>query len=183
MEKITELPNQPGDYREVLKQTQRILAWSTYQESLKDVDQKVLEQFQATITGLRTALWVRSAIYLIQFLIMALILFLSSLRATQVGQNAELLWGIAFGSLILLAILLYRNPLPSMNHIIVDLARIQIILQGYIRQVNQVDVSFKQAILEDKIDLKSLEKSLKQIQVIIDNNIESLLQFLEEMHL
>ena len=180
MEKKTDHPN---NFDETLKQTQRMLAWSSYQDSLKDVDQQVLEQFQATITSLRTAIWVRSGIYLIQFLTVSLILFWSLQLASQIGQSKEWILGIAFGSLIIIGILLFRNPLPSINQILVDMARIQIILQAYLRQVNQVDATFKLALLEGMVDARSLGKSLKQIQIIIDNNVETLLQFLEEMHL
>ena len=181
MEKKNGLPNQSD---EVLQQTQRILSWSAYQESLRDVDQKVLDQFQATITSLRRTIWVRSGIYLIQFLVIALILIWSLQQAMTIDQSERWwIWSIAIGSLLMLAILLFRNPLPSISHHLVDLARIQIILQGYSRQINQVDASFKQMLLEDKIEARGLEKSIRQIQIIIDGNVESLLQFLEEMHL
>jgi hypothetical protein len=85
--------------------------------------------------------------------------------------------------LFFLAILLFRNPILTMNRILVDLARIQIILQGYTRQVNQVDATFKQAFLEKKVEIRTVGRSLEQIQKVIDGNIESLLQFMEEMNI
>lgn len=50
-------PSSPSaqDHNEVLQQTQRLLTWSAYQESLKDVDREVLEQFHQTISSLLKA--------------------------------------------------------------------------------------------------------------------------------
>src|SRR5689334_17039291 len=56
MNKGSRRPSAP-DPKEALEQTQRLLAWSAYQESLKEVDQKALRQFQLTVTSLRTASW------------------------------------------------------------------------------------------------------------------------------
>jgi hypothetical protein len=97
---------------------------------------------------------------------------------SPINNSASL---IALASLALLGLLIYRNPLQSINRTFIDLARVQIILQGYHRQVNQIDATFKQALLENQIDQETQAKFLAQIQHIIDANVESLLQFIEEM--
>jgi len=167
---------------EALQQTQRLLAWSAYQESLREVDREVLQQFQKTIGSLRAALWLKAGIYLIQFAVVALALFWSLREAVQTGSTQPWVWLVTLGSLLLLGVLLFRNPVESLNRILVDLARIQIVLQGYSRQVNQVDAAFKQALLENRVDLKYLNQAIEHIQKVIDNNIESLLQFMEDLH-
>ncbi len=175
----TPLP-EPND---AIQQTHRLLAWSAYQESLKDVDREVLQQFQKTIASLRTALWLRAGFYLIQFAVITLALFWSLSKSLQIGATQPWVWLVALGNLILLGVLLFRNPVESLNHILVDLARIQIVLQGYSRQISQVDAMFKQALLANRVDQKYLNQSMEHIQKVIDSNIESLLQFMEELHL
>jgi len=179
------MANHPGsstqDHNEVLQQTQRLLTWSAYQESLKEVDREVLQQFHLTISSLRSALWIKVGIYLLQFLVVSAALFFGLSQTLQAKPAEPWAWVVSLGCLLLLAILLMRNPIQSINHTLVDLARVQIILQGYTRQINQVDAIFKQAFLERTIGVRTVSKSLEQIQRVIDGNVESLLQFLEEM--
>ena len=175
-------PIQEEGANQALQQTQRMLAWSAYEESLKEIDRKILEQFQQTITNLRKALWVNVCTYLAQFLILSLVLFYGLNRALQ-GTQAEIWpWVVALGSLVLLGVLLFRNPIRVINRSLVDLTRIQIILQGYNHQLHQVDATFKLALLTNTIDMAKVGKSLEHIQTIMDGNIESLIQFLDEMH-
>lgn len=166
---------------ETLRYTQRLLAWSAYQESLRDTDQKILQQFQATISSLRVALWIKALTYILQIVIVGAAFFISNRQVMQ--SNVGLNWPglISLVSLGLFGFLLYRNPVQSINRTLVDLARVQVILQGYQRQINQVDAAFKQALLENELDPENFGKSLDQIQRVIDANVESLLQFLEEM--
>ena len=180
------MPNHPPnpstqDHNEVLQQTQRLLTWSAYQESIKEVDREVLAQFHLTISSLRRALWIKVGIYLLQFAVVSLILFFGLFQTLQTKPSDPWAWIVSLVGLVLLVILLVRNPLHAINHTLVDLARVQIILQGYTRQINQVDAIFKQAFLEKTIGVKTVGKSLEQIQRVIDGNVESLLQFLEEM--
>jgi hypothetical protein len=173
--------NIPPEDNEMLQQTQRLLTWTAYQESLKEVDQKVLQQFQLTISSLRASLWIRVGIYSLQFIIFSIALFIGLFQVKKSPAENTLGVIISLVSLLFLVILLFRNPVLSMNRNLVDLARVQIILQGYTRQINQVDATFKQALLEKKVEIKTVSKSLEQIQKVIDGNIESLLQFMEEM--
>ncbi len=172
--------NLSGQPNEALQQTQRLLAWSAYQESLRASDRIIIEQVQTAIGNLRTALWVKAGTYLLQLGIIGAAFFISSQYAivSPVNNSASL---IALVSLALFGLLLYRNPLQSVNRTFIDLARVQIILQGYQRQINQIDATFKQALLENQIDQEAQAKFLNQIQHIIDANVESLLQFIEEI--
>jgi hypothetical protein len=164
---------------QVLQQTQRLIAWSAYEASLKYVDQEILNQYRLTINHLRTSLWVQSGTYIVQLLVTSSVLLYSLGENLQASEVDPLIWTISLASLTLLGILIFRNPIRSLNRTMVDLTRIQIILQGYIRQINQVDAIFKQAFLEDKMDVKNVSKSLDHIQRLIDANVESLLQFLD----
>lgn len=168
---------------DALQQTQRLLAWSAYQESLKEVDRQVLSQFQAAIANLRASVWIKAGIYLAQFSTVSVGLFWTIHIATDSNRGQPWIWAIPFACLALIGVLLFRNPIESINRTLVDLTRVQIILQGYNRQVNQLDAIFKQALLDNTIDMESIEVSLNHIQKMIDGNIESLLQFLDELHL
>lgn len=174
-------PSSYSESNEALEQTQRLLTWSAYQESLREVDQQALQQFRLTVSSLRTALWIRVGIYVLQLVVVsaALIIGLLKIQPSPSENIPGLI--ISFVSFLLLAILLFRSPIASMNRNLVDLARIQIILQGYTRQINQVDAVFKQAFLEKEVAIKTVVDSLAQVQKVIDGNVESLLQFLEEM--
>jgi len=165
---------------EILQQTQRLLAWRDYQDSLKNVDQEVLKQLQITTSHLRVSLWTKVITYIFQFTVISIALFFSlreSLKTSQVNSET---WVISLISLVLLGILLFRNPIHSINQTHVDLVRVQIVLQGYARQINQVDAIFKQALLENNMDIRNVSKSLDHLQRVIDGNVESLLQILDE---
>jgi hypothetical protein len=168
--------------QEMLQQTQRLLAWSAYEESLREVDQKAVHQFELTVTSLRMALWMTVGIYATQFIVVSVSLFIGLNYAIHSGTGDWVGIAISVISFMLLLILLFRSPIHSINRVVVDLARVQIILQGYTRQINQVDATFKQAFLEKKVEIKNLTTYLGQIQQIIDGNVESLLQFLQGMH-
>lgn len=173
----------PSKESEMLQQTQLLLAWSAYQESLREVDQKALQQFQMTVNSLRMALWIRVSLYILQFVVATVVLFIALFQVNAAPSGNYTGLGILAVSFVLLIILLFRNPIQSMNGMLVDLARVQIILQGYTRQINQIDATFKQAFLEKKVELKTVSKSLAEVQKVIDGNIESLLQFMEETHI
>lgn len=147
------------------------------------MDQKALQQFQLTVSNLRSALWVRVAIYLVQLLVLSIALILGLLQVRHFPSDKFLGLAISAVSFLLLAILLFRNPVPAVHRNLVDLARLQIILQGYTRQINQVDAVFKQAFLERRVETETVVHSLAQVQKVIDGNLENLLQFLEEMQL
>lgn len=173
----------PPESNEPLQQTQRILAWSAYQEALKVVDREVLQQFQATISSLRMSLWIKVGTYVLQLVIVSAVLFFGITQVLQSSTEKYLGWLISLVGLFLLAILVFRNPVQSIQHFLVDLARVQIIMQGCNRQLNQIDAVFKQAFLDKKVDMRTVEKYLAQVQKVVDGNLESLLQFMEEMRL
>ena len=168
-------------HEKMLRYTQRMLAWNAYQESLRESDRVIIAQVQASIHSLRTGLWVRAGTYVLQLGILGGAFFVSSQHALVTTANINFSSLIALISLVLLGLLLYRNPLQTINRTLIELARVQVILQGYQRQVNQIDAVFKQSLLENEIDQETLTHSLEQIQRIIDANVESLLQFIEEM--
>lgn len=174
-------PSSSSQTNEILQQTQRLLAWRDYQDSLKNVDQEVLKQLQTTTSHLRAYLWVKALTYIFQFSVISAVLFFSLRENLQVSQDKPWVWAVSFISLVLLGVLLFRNPIQSINQTFVDLVRVQIVLQGYSRQINQVDAVFKQAFLENKMDIKSVSKSLDHLQKVMDGNVESLLQLLDEM--
>jgi len=179
--KLPDLESKKVKSEKMVRYTQRMLAWSAYQESLRESDRIIVTQVEASIHNLRTGLWVRAGTYLLQISILGGAFFVSSQHALVTTANINFSSLIALVSLVLLGLLLYRNPLQTINRTLIELARVQIILQGYQRQVNQIDAVFKQSLLENEIDQETLAHSLEQIQRIIDANVESLLQFIEEM--
>ena len=166
---------------DALQQTQRFLAWSAYQEALKEIDQKASQQFQTTVSSLRTALWIRLGTHILQVVVVSIALFVGLFQVESSTSVNYVGIGTMVASFLLLTLLLFRNPIPSINRILVDLTRVQIILQGYVRQMHQIDAVFKQAFLEKEVDIGNVSRSLAHVQKVVDGNLESLLQFLEEM--
>lgn len=164
-----------------LQQTQRLLVWNAYHESLKEADRKILGQFQETSANLRTSLWVNVGIYIVQFLVVSLVLFYGLRQSMQSLSGDMRPWLVVLISLVLLGILLFRNPIRSIDRTSVNMARIQIILQGYNRQLQQIDAIFKQELLTQPTEMVKTDKSLERIQATIDGNVESLIQLMEEM--
>lgn len=158
---------------------------STYTDLLKDADQRSINQvenftkrigniYEGTLFGFGVAIIAVGIIFVI-----SLVLVLSD-SATTFQRN----FGVAGLplSLIFLLILIYRTPLKAARQVVGEVLKMQVIYLGYLRQINQIDIGFKQTFIStEKITPKKFQDTLNQTQQIIDNAIEDINLLLEEL--
>jgi uncharacterized membrane protein YkvI len=142
-----------------------------------------MDQFQQTVSTLRFTFLLNILIYASIFIFLIIAFFYGS--KLTLDDSGQPIWGgaIAITSLIVLGIMIYRNPVREITQIAGDLAKVQIILQGYNRQINQVDTAFKQAVLSGTLNVTMLNKSLDHLQEAIDNNVENITHSMEDIEL
>lgn len=170
----------PQNTDNTIRRIQQLLAWNTYQTSLNKLDSETFQEFQQTIKDLHDVLWIQVIIFGLEFIVITGVLIWGLGQITQ--NTSNYLWGgcITLISLFLLGLMFYRNPVKETKRVVLAITRIQIILQGYARQLHQGDAIFKQTLSADTIDPKALKKSLKQIQASIDDNLENLIQSFDD---
>jgi len=88
---------------------------------------------------------------------------------------------IAVIGLIVLLIILFRNPLKGVQRSLSNLTKTQIIFHGYVRQVIQIDTTYKQTIFSDEpIDLKEMLKAIYNIQEAVEQSVDEVSRSMEE---
>jgi hypothetical protein len=183
MEKRSRNRTPPNRSKATTGPEQGILAWTTYQETLRKLDKNLMSQFEKTMSSLRFTFLVNTIVYVLFFVFLVCAFIYGSEPALNNSEQSIFGGVIAIVCLVLLGIMIFRNPVREFAKITRDLAKIQIILQGYNRQLNQVDAAFKQAVLSGDLNVTILSRSVEHLQQIIDNNVESLTSSLEDINL
>lgn len=164
-------------------QMQRLLSWSSYNDFLEDTDSKLLAQYQKTIRQLQVAFWMN--------VIMSGVIFVLSIASIiygiifmQESDPSDIVIGgsIAAIGLIIILIILYRSPFNNIRHSTSNMAKISIILMGFVRQINQVDMAYKQVLFtSSQVDPKETHKTIQSIQEIVEQSVDEVSRSLENM--
>lgn len=154
-------------------QTPGPLLYGLYNDSIRNADNKILDQIKKTVSGTRSVFGIHIASYIIFFLLI-IILQIYGLKRTFENQGDIIGICLSLISLLALFIIVYRNPMKELNHSILDLTKNQVVFLGFIREMNQIDIFFMQSLLEGSMDSKKGGKSLQKIQNLVDSYIESL---------
>ena len=84
--------------------------------------------------------------------------------------------------IILLLIMVNRDPVRRVNHFVNNLARLNIGFTGYVRQIQQVDATFRGMYLStNEFTIDQMEQTLERIQDSMDNALENVSQIMDEM--
>ncbi|HSF81050.1 MAG TPA: hypothetical protein VLA49_07445, partial [Anaerolineales bacterium] len=155
-------------------QMQRLLSWSTYNDFLKDTDEKLLAQYQKTIRHLQVAFWM-SVIMSGLLFILAVVFLIFGVNLFVRSADWQRYSGVAI-SIISLAVLfyvLYRNPISNIRHSTSNMAKISIILMGYVRQLNQIDIAYKQVLFSSsQVDPEETRKTIQSIQEVVEQSVD-----------
>lgn len=117
------------------------------QEFLKIVEEsnkKVLQQLDLIHHQMRVTFWVSLVLYILGILlgIVAIIVGISLINGiTNLTSRQYTGVGLVIAGLILLILMLFRNPFRSFRHTIATLLRTNMIMLGFLYQINQVNSS------------------------------------------
>ena len=164
-------------------QMQRLLSWSAYNDFLKETDNKLLTQYQKTIRHLQVAFWM-SAIISGSLFILAIIFLIFGVNLFVQTDEWQRYSGIAISaiSLVVLFYVLYRNPISNIRHSTSNMAKTSIILMGYVRQINQIDIAYKQVLFSSsKVDPEETRKTIQSIQEVVEQSVDEVIRSLEKI--
>ncbi len=177
--------HQQDDFIRWSAYSERSKAVSDYTEILKDADKRSViqvEKFSKSVQSIY--LFILGTYSITTFTVLVVFgVFLSFLLAsTENNEKIPLSIIGIFISLFILLILVYRNPMKSARQVIGEFIKMQIIYLGYLRQVNQIDMGFKQTYLTTKrVKPQQLKKTFSQTQHVIENAIDDINLLLEEL--
>lgn len=169
--------------------------WSTFSERSKSIDaysdilkeadkqsiiqvanftRRVENFYQGTLVGYRVALAAVGIVFIISILFILI-------ESTSDLQKSLGIFGIPL-SLIIFVILVYRTPLKSARQVMAEVIKMQVIYLGYLRQLNQIDMGFKQAfITSQRLTPKQFQETFTQTQQLLDNALDDINLLLEEL--
>jgi HEAT repeat protein len=131
-------------------QAQRTQALDTYTQLLGDADKQIMAQFNQLMAQARAGFTMSMTMHGVIFAIGVVVLSFSLYVALSQGfETFERYVGIgaAIGSLGTLLLLFYRDPLKNIRESVTNLVKVNVIFLGYVRQINQIDATFKHLFL------------------------------------
>jgi hypothetical protein len=156
-----------------------------YTEKLKIADENIMNRFQNTTRRFDMVFWL-DVISSILIIGISLVLMTYSLRYILNSDNTDptnkiLGSGGILVSFGILVVILSRNPLKQIRATVADLVKMNVIFMGYVRQINQIDMTFKVLFEDNGADLASMEKTVRQIRETVEQTIDNVSRALEEL--
>lgn len=171
--------------RSAFLQFEKLRATEAYFQSLQGANERSLQYFRETIYHTSFAFLSSIILYALTYLI--------SLSAIVVGlillfdeTNRREFWagGCIMGGIILLIIMINRDPIRNSYHLINNLARLNIVFTGYVRQIHQIDATFRGMYMDiDHFELDQMEAVSLRIQEAMENALEGVNRTLEDLYL
>lgn len=157
-------------------QAQRTKAVEKYTEMLGKADEQIMQQFNSLInqaqTGFRLSMWMHGIIFGLGVIVLAASLYVAlSGRFDEFERYVGL--STAAGSLGTLLFLFYKDPLQNIRHSVTNLVKVNVVFLGYMRQINQIDATFKQMFLSSAdFGTTQMRETVEQIQVAVKQTMD-----------
>ncbi len=167
-------------------QAQRTQAVAQYTQLLGDADQKIMLQFESLMARARLAFTVSMVMHGTIFGLGVITLLASIYIATGSGQDAleRAILGVggAGGSLAVLLVLFYRNPFRNITQSVINLVKVNVVFLGYIRQINQIDATFKQLFLAaGGFSATQMKETVAEIELTVHKTLDKVRLYLEDI--
>jgi HEAT repeat protein len=163
-------------------QRQREEALKAYSDILKSADNQIMTQFEGLIKQARLAfsmsMWMHGVIFGVGVIVLSISLYVAMAQGFETFERFIGI-GTAAGSLTMLLALFYRDPLKNIHQSVSNLLKVNVVFTGYMRQINQIDASFKQLFLSaggfGTVDMK---QTVDQIQDSVKETMEGVKAYL-----
>jgi hypothetical protein len=173
----------------------RMSTLDSYSQQLADVDRQVTRLVQRTVSQTTVSYWVTFVLYVMSFVIaIGLVgfgLYFTFLQKQNNMIDEASLNAVDFsiagilciaGGLITILVILNRNPLKNMRYLMSNMIKLNVVFSGYIRQIHQVDLVFKNLFVnKGDIATDELEEMFGYLQDAVDEAMSAISQTLNEI--
>src|SRR6185295_9722753 len=136
----------------------------------------VQKQMEGLIEQAKYGIQVSMIMHVTIFIIGVIVLLGSAYLVFGQGFEAVQRWvGAAggTGALATLLLLFYRNPLQNIRASVSSLMEVDVIFRGYIRQLNQIDATFKHMFLGgNSFGTSQMKETVEQIQSTVKSTLD-----------
>jgi HEAT repeat protein len=163
-------------------QAQRAKAVDTYTTLLGNADQQVMEQFNRLMVqaqrGFLLSLWMHGIIFGVGVVVLVASLYVALSQGFGTFERYVGV-GTAVGSLGTLLLLFYKDPLKNIRGSVTGLVKVNVVFLGYVRQINQIDATFKQLFLASAgFGVDQMKQTVEQIQDSVRKTMEEVKSYL-----
>lgn len=148
-----------------------------YTKILNTTDQEVSGHFNSLMGRAHEAFSLQMMMHKVIFVLGILVLLLglyTSLSEGSIGIRLYMgLFATGGGGLTVIR-LFYRGPLKDIKKNMEDLLEITVLFLGYVRQLNQIDASFKQVFLRDDFTLLLMKETVTQLQDTVTKTMDAI---------
>ncbi len=166
-------------------QFEKIRVTEAYYRSLQEANQDTLKHFQSTLHNSSIAYIVSITTFALTYLV-AIVSIIIGFVFLFIRPNNNQLWagGCVAGGIILLIIMINRDPIQKAYTFINNLTRLNVVYTGFIRQIHQVDAAFGGMFLyAEGFDMDKVEEMLLRSQGAVNSTLESINQIMDEVDL
>lgn len=156
-----------------------------YTKMLSRADHQAMLQFGHLMRHAKIAFRISMTMHSLFFL-MGVALFVAGLVAAFRGMvTAENLFAVlgttAVGALMTWSTLFYKDPIKHIGRSVDRLVKVNVVFLGYIRQINQIDATFKQMFLDPtRFGLQQMERTVGSIESAVAQTLQIVDQYLDE---
>lgn len=163
-------------------QAQQALVVNKYTELLGKADERIMEQFENLMGRARIAfkmtMWMHGIIFGLGVITLAVSLGIAFWDGFETYVSYVGTVG-AVGSLAVLLALFYRNPLENIGTSVTNLVKVNVVFLGYIRQINQIDATFKQLFLTPSgFTTKEMKETVDEIEEAVTKTLQKVQEYL-----
>lgn len=165
-------------------QAQQALVVNKYTELLGKADERIMEQFEGIMSRARIAfqmtMWMHGIIFGVGVITLVFSLGVTLWDGFETFVSYIGAVG-ATGSVGVLLALFYRDPLSNISTSVNNLVKVNVVFLGYIRQINQIDATFKQLFLSSNgFTIKQMQDTVLQIETSVDKTLQKVQEYLKD---
>jgi len=165
--------------------SERAKALDRYTDILSDADKDVRDHFKELMSQAKFSFWLSMTMHTIVFGLGVAVLIASLSLALRGGLTTTSTWigvgGAGAGVLTILLTSFYRNPLRNVRGSLNSLMQVDVVFLGYIRQVNQIDATFKHMFLDARdFGTTQMRDTVAQIQSSVKTILEEIEKHIQD---
>lgn len=158
-------------------QAQRAQMLKTYTSMLEKADERIMSQFETMMKQARLAFKLSLIMHSTIFVVGVIIMLAGLVVAVNTGDLKQIkLWVGLGGSAVGLgavANMFYRDPFKNIGHSVNNLVKINVVFLGYVRQINQIDATFKQVFFSAvNFSVEQMKETVGEIEDAVGNTLE-----------
>ena len=158
---------------------QRRHAIEQYTGILNDADERIMTQYNALMRQAHLAFGISMLMHIVIFLLGIGILIMTILFNPDKLTFLRGFLGATGGLAAAYLGLFYRDPINNIGNSVTRLVKVNVAFLGYMRQINQIDATFKQLFLDTSgFTLEEMKETVNQINKVADQSLKKIQAYL-----